>query len=151
MLTDIFLTKSLIAKAMVIVIAALAISPCMAADGTASNEVRKPLVLFVFDPACTSWNKAITPALKELKDEYSNRVTFDELDVSKPKLLQAKERAKALGVPVLLPDLIDLAPLVLVCSSSRKNVPGVNWTKRESRLQGNDRESTDIQRSSSFK
>jgi hypothetical protein len=87
---------------------------------SSTQNAQKPLVLYICDPRCTSWDPEVRAAIKRLKDEYKDRITFAEMEVAKLGSPEIKLQAKTLGVEKFLPDLVSYAPVVVICSSDRK-------------------------------
>jgi len=91
-----------------------------AKEGT--PPVPKPLVVYVFDNACTLWTGKITPIIKELEMEYGERVTFVSLDETAGAKEKTRARAKELGLLSFLADFEDFTPVVAVFDSNHKLV-----------------------------
>jgi thiol-disulfide isomerase/thioredoxin len=88
--------------------------------GLAADEVfDKPLFLMVFDKTCHAWCAKLRPIVKELQQEYGDRVDFAELDITQEVLPESKKIAKQLGILKLVPDFGDQVPSVAMCAKER--------------------------------
>lgn len=92
--------------------------PGLAAD----HAFEKPLFLMVFDKTCHAWCDKVRPMVKELQQEYSDRVDFAELDITQEVLPESKKTAKQLGVLKLIADFGDQVPSVAICARDRNNI-----------------------------
>jgi thiol-disulfide isomerase/thioredoxin len=91
--------------------------------GLAADQIfDKPLFLMVFDKTCHAWCDKVRPMVKELREEYSDRMDFAELDITPEALPESKKIAKQLGVLKLVPDFGDQVPSVAVCARNRNNI-----------------------------
>jgi thioredoxin-related protein len=82
----------------------------------------KPLFLMVFDKTCHAWCNKVRPIVKELRDQYGEKMDFCELDITQEKLPETKKEASQLGVLPLLPDFGDQVPCCAVCAKKRTNI-----------------------------
>jgi thiol-disulfide isomerase/thioredoxin len=89
---------------------------------TADEIFDKPLFLMVFDKTCHAWCDKVRPLVKELHQEYSDRIDFAELDITQEVLPESKKIAKQLGVLKLVPDFGDQVPSVAVCARERVHI-----------------------------
>ncbi len=91
--------------------------------GIAADEVfDKPLFLMVFDKTCHAWCDKVRPIVKELQQEYADKMDFAELDITQEALPESKKIAKQLGVLKLVPDFGDQVPSVAVCARERIHI-----------------------------
>ncbi|HEY9871267.1 MAG TPA: hypothetical protein V6D08_19055 [Candidatus Obscuribacterales bacterium] len=94
--------------------------PCLAQGQAGSGDKRPVLVVLIFDESCKAWCQKVRPVMKELKDQYGDKVEIIELDASAPTLKDAETRAKAYGVYGFLRDSADWVPIVGIFSGRRK-------------------------------
>ena len=96
-----------------------------------AQEASEPtaLVVFIFDKSCKVSCNTVRPIIRELQGEYTNRVQFTELDVSKDCLKESQKTAKSLGVSSFLSDAEDWYPAVGVFSARRKMVKQILGAK----------------------
>jgi thiol-disulfide isomerase/thioredoxin len=100
-------------------------APAWAAEtlSTESTDLKdKPLVMLIFDQTCKVWCKQVRPIMKELQDEYRDRVGFAELDATESVLTDSKKKAKELGIGGYFSDAADYVPVVLIFTANRKLV-----------------------------
>lgn len=93
----------------------------------ADEQGRKPLCVLVFDETCKAWCTKVRPVMAELKQTYSDRVEFAELDATQKVLADTKKRAKDLGILGWFTDDADYVPVVLIFDNRRnliKELPG---------------------------
>ncbi|HEY9759306.1 MAG TPA: hypothetical protein V6C97_29375 [Oculatellaceae cyanobacterium] len=82
----------------------------------------KPLVTLIFDQTCKVWCKQVRPIMKELQDEYHDKVGFAELDATEAVLVETRKKAKDLGISGYFSDAADYVPVVLIFTANRKLV-----------------------------
>jgi len=93
----------------------------------ADDQLRRPLVVLVFDETCKAWCHKVRPVMAELKLSYAQRVEFAELDATQSVLADTKKRAKDLGILGWFTDDADYVPVVLIFDNRRnliKELPG---------------------------
>lgn len=95
-------------------------SRCYAATADASGQ--HVLVVLIFDEGCKVWCQKVRPIMKELKDQYGQRVDFLELDASAGTLNESQAKAKEAGVISFLRDSADWVPIVGIFSPKRRLV-----------------------------
>ncbi len=99
----------------------------LAADGT----FEKPIFVLVFDKTCHAWCGQVRPVVKELQQEYGDRIEFAELDVTQSALEEAKKTAKQMGLQRYISDFSDLVPLVAVFNTRRDLIKELVGPKRK--------------------
>ncbi len=77
------------------------------------------MVLF-FDQKCHDWCGVVRPIVADLKQKYSDRVEFLEIDVTQDKLKESRKIAKEYGIAGFIDGAIDYVPEVGIFSSKRK-------------------------------
>ena len=80
------------------------------------------MVLLIFDQTCKVWCKQVRPVMKELEEQYRDRVGFVELDATESVLADTKKKAKEMGISGYFADAADYVPVVLVFTANRKLV-----------------------------
>jgi hypothetical protein len=78
------------------------------------------LVVLIFDEGCKVWCQKVRPIMKELKEQYGQRVDFLELDASAGTMKETEAKAKEAGVVSFLHDSADWVPIVGVFSPKRR-------------------------------
>ncbi|MBC7997636.1 MAG: hypothetical protein IAF58_06825 [Leptolyngbya sp.] len=105
-------------------------------DESELEQELRVLVVFVFDKSCRISCDAVRPIFKQLKSEYSDKVKFVELDVSKDVIVESKKTAKQLKISRFLDDTEDWYPAVGVFTSTRKKIKEILGAKpKESYVQ----------------
>lgn len=99
------------------------------------NQTSTPLVVFVFDKSCKISCNSVRPLIRELQSQYTDRVNFVELDVSKDTIKDSETTAKSLGVSAFLSETEDWYPAVGVFSSKRKLVKQILGAKTKDKYQ----------------
>lgn len=101
-----------------LVLSALVHAPALAAEPIFD----KPLFLMVFDKTCHAWCEKVRPVVRQLKEEYSDKIDFAELDITQEVLPESKKIAMQLGVIKLVPDFGDQVPCVAACGRQRTKI-----------------------------
>jgi hypothetical protein len=91
----------------------------------------RALFILVFDKSCHAWCDQVRPVVAELKQKYSDRVFFAELDASESVLKDTEKTAKALGVSSFLSGALSYVPMVGVFTVKRKLVKELVGPKKK--------------------
>jgi hypothetical protein len=119
-------------RSLIVVLFSLLVLPWLPSAHAEDGGVgAKPtaLVVFVFDKSCKISCGIVQPIIRELQTEYSGRVDFVELDVSKDSIKDSQKTAKSLGVSSFLSDTEDWYPAVGMFTSRRKMVKQILGAK----------------------
>ena len=82
----------------------------------------------MFDQHCTLWCGRVRPLMKELAEEFGQKVLIDEVDASRGKEKEAEEKCKELGILGYYKD-IESVPVVLLFDGKRKLLKELNGPK----------------------
>lgn len=96
--------------------------------GSADNSQSKVLVVMMFDQHCTLWCGKVRPLMKELAEEFGQKVLIDEVDASRGKEKEAEDKCKQLGILGYFKD-IESVPVVLLFDGKRKLLKELNGPK----------------------
>ncbi len=96
--------------------------------GSNENNQSKVLVVMMFDQHCTLWCGRVRPLMKELAEEFGQKVLIDEVDASRGKEKEAEEKCKQLGILGYFKD-IESVPVVLLFDGKRKLLKELNGPK----------------------
>ncbi len=88
----------------------------------AAQQASTTLVVLIFDRGCKTWCQKVRPMMKELKDQFGDRIDVAEIDASEENLKEAEVKAKSLGVYDFLRDSAEWVPIVGVFNARRKLV-----------------------------
>lgn len=94
----------------------------------ADNSQSKVLVVMMFDQHCTLWCGSVRPLMKELAEEFGQKVLIDEVDASRGKEKDAEEKCKRLGILGYYKG-IESVPAVLLFDGKRKLLKELNGPK----------------------
>jgi len=96
-----------------------------------SNPARatgKVLVVLVYDQNCKVWCAHVRPIIRELADEFGERVHVEEIDNSPSTAQAALKQVKDLGITALYKD-VESVPVVLIFDIKRKSCKEINGPK----------------------
>jgi len=99
-----------------------------------SNPARaagKVLVVLVYDQNCKVWCTHVRPIIKELAEEFGERVHVEEIDNSPSSAPAALKQVKDLGITALYKD-VESVPVVLIFDIKRKQCKEINGPKENS-------------------
>ncbi len=118
--------RILLSSLVVLLALIVSVSPmAIAAEEVLDGE--KPLVLMVYDQNCKKWCGEVRPILREIKDEFGDKIVLYELDFSEGVMKQSYETARRLGVGSFVKGVIDWIPTVGIFTGKRrltKELPG---------------------------
>lgn len=96
--------------------------PAVAEGESEVDDGKRALVVLVFDNSCRISCDRVRPVIKELEEQYEDRVQFLELDVSKERRAESKKTAESLRISGFFADAVDWYPVVGVFNARRKKV-----------------------------
>ncbi|SRR5579883_2839735 len=91
-------------------------------------DPKKALVIMIFDDKCKNWCSQVKPILGEIRQEYGEKISVYELDVSEKVLSKTMDTAKQLGVQSFVKGALDWVPTIGVFTAKRqlvRELPGV--------------------------
>lgn len=100
----------------------------LSAENSVENSQSRVLVVMMFDQHCTLWCGRVRPLMKELAEEFGQKVLIDEVDASRGKEKEAEEKCKQLGILGYYKD-IESVPVVLLFDGKRKLLKELNGPK----------------------
>lgn len=98
-----------------------------------SNPARangKVLVVLVYDQHCKVWCTHVRPIMKELAEEFGDKVHVEEVDNSPSSADAALKQVKELGILSLYKD-VESVPVVLIFDIKRKQCKEINGPKEK--------------------
>jgi predicted DsbA family dithiol-disulfide isomerase len=121
--------------ALCLAVFAPALNPCLAdfvetgvAPSNPATAVGKVLVVLVYDQHCKVWCTHVRPIVRELGEEFGERVHVEEIDNSPSNAEAALKQVKDLGILALYKD-VESVPVVLIFDVKRKQCKEINGPK----------------------
>ena len=90
----------------------------------------KILVVLIYDKHCKVWCENVRPIMKQLADEYGEKIFVTEVDNSPDSAARAIEQVKALDILRYYKD-VESVPVVMVFDARRKSFHEVNGPKNK--------------------
>ena len=95
-----------------------------------AKAVGKVLVVLVYDQHCKVWCTHVRPIIRELAEEFGERVHMEEIDNSPSTAEAALKQVKELGILSLYKD-VEYVPVVLIFDVKRKQCKEINGPKNK--------------------
>jgi thiol-disulfide isomerase/thioredoxin len=112
-------------------------NPCLADLTEVTPTVSEPakatgkvLVVLVYDQHCKVWCTHVRPIIKELAEEFGDKVHVEEIDNSPSSAETALKQVKELGILSLYKD-VESVPVVLIFDVKRKQCKEINGPKEK--------------------
>ena len=86
--------------------------------------------MLVYDQHCKVWCTHVRPIIRELAEEFGERVHMEEIDNSPSTAEAALKQVKALGILSLYKD-VESVPVVLIFDVKRKQCKEINGPKNK--------------------
>ncbi len=90
----------------------------------------KVLVVLVYDQHCKVWCTHVRPIIRELADEFGDKIHVEEIDNSPSSAEAALKQVKELGILSLYKD-VESVPVVMIFDVKRKQCKEINGPKEK--------------------
>jgi hypothetical protein len=101
-----------------------------APDQSAAQAAGKVLVVLVYDQHCKVWCTHVRPIIRELAEEFGEKVHVEEIDNSPSSAEAALKQVKELGILALYKD-VESVPVVMIFDVKRKQCKEINGPKEK--------------------